>query len=494
MEEKKQRTFYGYTLKQFLCCIACYCVFFSFGGTDASKSVYLPLIQQYYHLGYDYQGLFVFTSCLGYTLFSLVIGYLLKRLGIKWTLFIGVAILIVAFLCGIVVPNVWLVLAALVVGGVGQVFLDVGTNTWATMLFTSHKAVMMNLLHCFYGFGATVGPTLTGAISKKLEMSYRGTFIAILILLALAIVVVLFIPKQDESQPTETAEAKITETVEAKTAETIEAQSVEANPKSSMTILSALKHPVVILLGLAQGCIAGTESITTNWAPIYLRDLYGWDPQTKGAYFVTVFFTGYTISRLLSGFLIDAVGEINSLIIVLPILIVVYIVGFALGERGTYVLMSTGVFVAPLFPTLLTVAMIYFGKDVETCTCVILFTYMVFSQTIQLIVGLVCRYCGVQWGYRIVVILMTIVFCVLFFVKSHLKKKMEQERETLLDKEVVLFVCLETCECCVLLERGGAYSPPSVSSPLPSIRSLCVVASFHRDMQSVDRVGWERPL
>lgn len=136
-----------------------------------------------------------------------------------------------------------------------------------------------------------MGPTLTGAISKKLEMSYRGTFIAILILLALAIVVVLFIPKQDESQPTETDEAKITETDEAKTAETIEAQSVEANPKSSMTILSALKHPVVILLGLAQGCIAGTESITTNWAPIYLRDLYGWDPQTKGAYFVTVFFT-----------------------------------------------------------------------------------------------------------------------------------------------------------------------------------------------------------
>ena len=168
--------------------------------------------------------------------------------------------------------------------------------------------------------------------------------------------------------------------------------------------------------------------------------------------------------------------------------------GAYFGERGTYVLMSTGVFVAPLFPTLLTVAMIYFGKDVETCTCVILFTYMVFSQTIQLIVGLVCRYCGVQWGYRIVVILMTIVFCVLFFVKSHLKKKTEQERETLLDKEVVLFVCLETCECCVLLERGGAYSPPSVSSPLPSIRSLCVVASFHRDMQSVDRVGWERPL
>ena len=414
MKEKKPKTFYGYTLTQFLCCIACYCVFFSFGGTDASKSVYLPLIQKFYKLGYDYQGLFVFTSSLGYTLFSLVIGYLLPKLGIKWILLIGLLILFTSFVCGIAFVNVWVVLVSLVIAGIGQVFLDVGTNTWATILFTSHKAVMMNLLHCFYGFGATVGPTFTGFVSKRLNMSYRGVFIAVLFLLSVAIVIALFIPKQEEKS-------------------TIESETKEEG--KSMTILSALKHPVVILLGLAQGCIAGTENITMNWAPIYLRDLYGWDPETKGAYFVTIFFTGYTISRLLSGFLIDAVGEINSMMIYVPILTVLFVVGFALGEKGVYALMATGIFISPLFPTMLTVAMIYFGKEVETCTSVILFTYMIFSQTIQLIVGLVNKYCGVQWGYRVAVVLMLIVFCVLLSVKALLKKKEAKEKEALLDSE-----------------------------------------------------------
>lgn len=414
MKEKKPKTFYGYTLTQFLCCIACYCVFFSFGGTDASKSVYLPLIQKFYNLGYDYQGLFVFTSSLGYTLFSLVIGYLLPKLGIKWILLIGLLILFTSFVCGIAFVNVWVVLVSLVIAGIGQVFLDVGTNTWATILFTSHKAVMMNLLHCFYGFGATVGPTFTGFVSKRLNMSYRGVFIAVLFLLSVAIVIALFIPKQEEKS-------------------TIESETKEEG--KSMTILSALKHPVVILLGLAQGCIAGTENITMNWAPIYLRDLYGWDPETKGAYFVTIFFTGYTISRLLSGFLIDAVGEINSMMIYVPILTVLFVVGFALGEKGVYALMATGIFISPLFPTMLTVAMIYFGKEVETCTSVILFTYMIFSQTIQLIVGLVNKYCGVQWGYRVAVVLMLIVFCVLLTVKALLKKKEAKEKEALLDSE-----------------------------------------------------------
>lgn len=414
MEEKKPKTFYGYTLTQFLCCIVCYCVFFSFGGTDASKSVYLPLIQKFYNLGYDYQGLFVFTSSLGYTLFSLVIGYLLPKMGIKWILLIGLLILFTSFVCGIAFVNVWVVLVSLVIGGIGQVFLDVGTNTWATILFTSHKAVMMNLLHCFYGFGATVGPTFTGFVSKRLNMSYRGVFIAVLFLLSVAIIIALFIPKQEEKS-------------------TIKSETKEEG--KSMTILSALKHPVVILLGLSQGCIAGTENITMNWAPIYLRDLYGWDPETKGAYFVTIFFTGYTISRLLSGFLIDAVGEINSMMIYIPILAVLFVVGFALGEKGVYALMATGIFISPLFPTMLTVAMIYFGKEVETCTSVILFTYMIFSQTIQLIVGLVNKYCGVQWGYRVAVVLMLIVFCVLLTVKALLKKKEAKEKEALLDSE-----------------------------------------------------------
>ena len=356
----------------------------------------------------------MFTSSLGYTLFSLVIGYLLPKLGIKWILLIGLLILFTSFVCGIAFVNVWVVLVSLVIAGIGQVFLDVGTNTWATILFTSHKAVMMNLLHCFYGFGATVGPTFTGFVSKRLNMSYRGVFIAVLFLLSVAIVIALFIPKQEEKS-------------------TIESETKEEG--KSMTILSALKHPVVILLGLAQGCIAGTENITMNWAPIYLRDLYGWDPETKGAYFVTIFFTGYTISRLLSGFLIDAVGEINSMMIYVPILTVLFVVGFALGEKGVYALMATGIFISPLFPTMLTVAMIYFGKEVETCTSVILFTYMIFSQTIQLIVGLVNKCCGVQWGYRVAVVLMLIVFCVLLSVKALLKKKEAKEKEALLDSE-----------------------------------------------------------
>lgn len=405
MITSSEKTYYGYTKVQLLCCMVCYICFLVFGTADTSKSVYLPLIQKYYHLEYDYQGLFVFTASIGYVTLSLFVGYLVVRLGIKITLILGLSILILSMLGGTIFVNIWVLLGFLILGGCGSVFIDVGSNTWGTMLFQHHKAVMMNILHFFYGLGAAIGPTYTGWASLLIDMDYRGVFIAVLILLALGLIAVLFIPKQ----------------------ESIKNDQEGADP--NFTILSALKDPAVYLLGLAQGCIAGTENITTNWSPIYFRDLYGWDVHTKGAHFVTLFFAAYSVSRAVSGFLIDAIGEIKSLILLLFSVILLYILGFCLGEKGAIVLISTGAFVAPLFPTLLTVAMLLFKRNVSKCTCVILFFYMIISQIVQYFVGLICKYVGVQWGYRFVVILMAIVLVDVFILNCILKKREKKEQQ-----------------------------------------------------------------
>ena len=402
METEPPKTYFGYTLKQLACCFICYYAFLAFGGTDASKSVYLPLIQKFYHLEYDYQGLLVFTASLGYTLFSLFVGYLTVKIGIRWTLSIGFLIMVLSYSVGIAIVHIGCIVTVLVIAGIGMVFLDVGINTWATVLFQSHKATMMNLLHCFYGLGATIGPIFTGFISLHLKMSYRGVLIAILGICGTALLATLFIPKS-----------------ESKTEE------VESSSESTFTIRTALCHPGVWLMGLAQGCIAGTENITMNWAPVYLRDLYGWDPETKGAGFVSAFFLVYTISRLVSGFLIDRLGGIRSLVIYICTLICVFVTGFILGEKGVYCLIASGFFIAPLFPTLLTIAMTYFGKDVDKCTCVIMFMYMIVSQTIQLLVGVIMKRVGVEWGYRLVVLLMVIVLVDVLVINNRLKKKQE---------------------------------------------------------------------
>ena len=97
MEENKPKRFFGYTVMQLCCClIGCY-AYLAYGCIDSSKSVYFPLIQEYYHLEYNYQGLLVGISSIGYLAFSLFVGYLSIRVGIKWTLSLGFFILTIAF-------------------------------------------------------------------------------------------------------------------------------------------------------------------------------------------------------------------------------------------------------------------------------------------------------------------------------------------------------------------------------------------------------------
>ena len=97
MEETKPKLYFGYTARQLMCCAICYFGFLVFGGADASRSVFFPLIQSYYHLEYDYQGILVSVSSVGYTIFSLFVGYLTNRLGVKWTMLLGFLILILTY-------------------------------------------------------------------------------------------------------------------------------------------------------------------------------------------------------------------------------------------------------------------------------------------------------------------------------------------------------------------------------------------------------------
>ena len=102
-----------------------------------------------------------------------------------------------------------------------------------------------------------------------------------------------------------------------------------------------------------------------------------------------------------------------------------------------------GLFYAPFFPTIFTVAMTYFGRNVDRCTCVILFMYMIVNPVIQYIVGVLMKHIGVEWGYRFSVVVLLVLLVDLLLIGWFLKKKENDEKEALLHPSQVLNVCLE---------------------------------------------------
>jgi fucose permease len=128
--------------------------------------------------------------------------------------------------------------------------------------------------------------------------------------------------------------------------------------------------------------------------------VYHLDPTTSGATFVSNFYILFTISRLLSGFVIEKIGYVRSLFIATLATIFVFGLGFFLGEKGIYVLPALGFFTAMFWPTLLATAMGYFKDDAPVMTSAIIVIGGGLNSVLQFAAGYTNRLAGPAWGYR----------------------------------------------------------------------------------------------
>ena len=124
------------------------------------------------------------------------------------------------------------------------------------------------------------------------------------------------------------------------------------------------------------------------------------DPKTSGAVFISNFFILFTVSRLLSGFVIEKAGYLRSLYIAVLCAVLTYITGFIFKGRGIYILPVLGFFVAVFWPTLLAIAMVYFGPDAPVMTSAVIVIASALNSGLQYLIGLTNSLAGPAWGYR----------------------------------------------------------------------------------------------
>jgi fucose permease len=303
-------------------------------------------------------------------------------------------------------PGFWAVAAALFLVFAGFGFFEVGLNALATQVFTSRAALLMSLAHFFYGVGAVIGPRGAGILSDAGNLGWRQIY-----LLAIPLLILFFIPTLLAQFP-------------GKTEEPPEGTGQDAPEKTKrLSFLTALKTPMVWFFSLALGLMVVVEMGTTNWGSLYFQDVYGFDPRTRGAAFVSGFFILFTISRLVSGFLIERIGYMKSLIGAALIVAVILTLGFCLGPRGILLLPGVGFFVAVMWPTTMAVAMGFFGEDAAVMNSAIIVLGGAINALVQLFIGLTNRYLGAAWGYRSCLVYALLLIGVLIFLRRRIGQK-----------------------------------------------------------------------
>jgi fucose permease len=280
-------------------------------------------------------------------------------------------------------PGFSLVTGALFVVFAGFGFFEIGVNALASRLFVTKAALLMHLLHSFYGIGAILGPKTAGIIADNVNFGWRYVY-----LFSIPLVLLLFIPAILARFPETHAEADLGSTATA------------ADTAPRKTFFDALRSPMVWLMSVSLGLAVVIEMSSSNWGPLYFQDIYGFNPSTDGAAFLSAFFLVFTLSRLICGPFVERIGYIRSLLASAFIIFAIFVTGFCMGERGIYVLPALGFFIAMLWPTLMAVAIVHFGKDAPVFSSAMIAIGGLINAAVQFLVGLTNRVFGSAWGYR----------------------------------------------------------------------------------------------
>ena len=348
---------------------------FIFGYVENIKGVTYPLIKDYFDISYEQQGAMVSVMSFSYVIFCLIGGILIGRVGVKKTFITGFVFIVFGLAGVFFLPPFLFVAGALFIVSAAFGLFEVSSNALATQIFTSRAALLMNLLHFFYGAGSSLSPRAAGFVAGAQGWRY-------VYLLSIPLVLLFFIPSIFTRFP--------------------QAQNPEGENESTKKVgfFTAVKTPMVWLFALVLGLMVGVELCSANWAGLYFQDVYQLDPTTSGAVFISNFYILFTLSRLLGGFAIEKIGYMRSLYIATAATIFTFILGFALGARGIYVLPALGFFTAMFWPTLLATAMGYFRENAPVMTSAIIVIAGALNSGIQLLIGLANRLAGPAWGYR----------------------------------------------------------------------------------------------
>lgn len=335
----------GCLLATFLIIII-YIAFISLGLPDAVLGAAWPIMQVDLNAPLEAAGLLFGMVSVGTVISSLASGPLLKRFGTGRVTVFSVMLTAIGLLgFNFSISIYWLVLFTLPLGlGAGAV--DAGLNDYVAINYKAHH---MNWLHAFWGVGATIGPLVLSQFILR-GYSWRNGYLVIAAF-QFILVFILLVTLPLWNKVAGEGQNKLEEVQLALPKETVQRKSIFRIPGVKWALLTFLFY-------------TGIEQTVNLWVSTFLVDSKGIDPATA-AEWLSFYFLGITIGRVLSGFISFKLSNkqmlrlgqtiilVGAIILLLPLANIFMLIGLVLIGLGC----------APVYPSMLHETPVRFGEE-----------------------------------------------------------------------------------------------------------------------------------
>ncbi len=317
-----------------------YIAFISLGLPDSLLGSAWPSMYTEFSVPLSYAGIVSMIIAFGTIVSSLQSDRLTRKLGTGKVTALSV-LLTAAALFGFSISHSFLALCFWSVPyGLGAGSIDASLNNYVALHYKSRH---MSWLHCMWGVGATLGPSIMGIALTNGQGWNKGYLYISIIQIVLTAILIFSLPlwkKRDTASAGESASSK---------------------PLSLREIIKIPGAPEVMLCFF---CYCALEQTAGLWASSYLTLYKGIGPETAASY-ASLFYIGITVGRAISGFITIKLNDVQmirmgQLIILGGVIIMLLPFGETLSLAG-FIMIGLGC--APIYPCIIHSTPAHFGAD-----------------------------------------------------------------------------------------------------------------------------------
>ena len=316
-----------------------YVSFISLGLPDALLGAAWPKMVTEFDVPVSYAGAISMIIAFGTIVSSLQSDRLTRKVGTGMVTAVSVGITALA-LFGFSISHSFLALCLWAIPyGLGAGSVDASLNNYVAL---HYKAKHMSWLHCMWGIGASVGPSIMGAVltgGASWNMGYRVISIIQVVLTA---ILIFSLPKWQKRT-----------------------DQLEDTPQGKpLTLREIFRIPGAKEIMICFFCYCAVEQTTMLWASSYLTMMKGVAAQTA-ATFAGMFCIGITIGRGINGFIAMKLTDAQMIRMGMGIILAGILIMFLpLGEVCSLIGFSLiGLGCAPVYPCIIHSTPAHFGAE-----------------------------------------------------------------------------------------------------------------------------------
>jgi len=327
-----------------------YLTFISLGLPDSLLGSAWPVIWTSLDVPFGSAGLISMIVSGGTIISSFAAGRLLKLFGTGKLTLISCLLTALALAGFAIAPSLVFFMLLAIPLGLGGGAIDAALNHYVAENYKIHH---MSWLHCFWGVGATLGPIIMSFYISE-NNSWRGGYSLVsMIQFSMVVVLIFSLPLWAKFSSANKENLTVAENT------ATESAILNGNKKINVLRISGVKNTLATFL-----FYCGVEATVGLWGASYLVAARNLPPETA-AVWVSLYFGGITVGRLINGFLSlrynnkmlirfgQALTIIGGLVLLLPLPVDFSLIGFILIGLG----------LAPVYPGLIHETPIRFGRE-----------------------------------------------------------------------------------------------------------------------------------